>query len=365
MSVHPYKVVVGDVTSSQNDEIQDSISSLSVDLKTDLTSEIQITAVDRGFKMHDAGYFVIRRPVTYGDLSFEISNVEVSFGPNDVDIVEVVCRNAAVQRMKRDKGAAQFGNISPTSFAQQMAAKFGLQFFGSPSAAKGAIVRTLDENTAESTWDVLNRLAADNNFSVFETGGLLYFAKEEDILSRQTSFVLNVNGKEDDPFYMHDFQLQRSDDEPEGAELSASIARKNGVTIRPGMVLTIQGIKYFPQKMMVTSVEYQAPAVNDGLGDAIADPVTIEARTPEDPEDVQTAVETSSTTSDQLALRRGDRGERVRRLQTFLSDSSIPPGPIDGIFGPKTEEAVKTYQKRQALPITGVYDEATRGKVGI
>ena len=43
-------------------------------------------------------------------------------------------------------------------------------------------------------------------------------------------------------------------------------------------------------------------------------------------------------------LKRGSRGEDVKWLQKALSDRGYPVGTIDGIYGTKTEQAVKQFQ---------------------
>lgn len=57
--------------------------------------------------------------------------------------------------------------------------------------------------------------------------------------------------------------------------------------------------------------------------------------------------------------KRGDKGEAVKELQTRLNDLGYAVGTPDGIFGKKSEEAVKSFQKDQGLEATGVVDEAT------
>lgn len=44
-------------------------------------------------------------------------------------------------------------------------------------------------------------------------------------------------------------------------------------------------------------------------------------------------------------IRRGDRGEDVRRVQQRLKDLRFDPGPIDGVFGGDTAMAVWAFQK--------------------
>lgn len=67
-------------------------------------------------------------------------------------------------------------------------------------------------------------------------------------------------------------------------------------------------------------------------------------------------------------LRSGDRGPAVSALQFFLSligqySFTLPMLNIDGIFGPKTKQAVEQAQKTFGLPVTGVVNNATWLKI--
>jgi peptidoglycan hydrolase-like protein with peptidoglycan-binding domain len=57
--------------------------------------------------------------------------------------------------------------------------------------------------------------------------------------------------------------------------------------------------------------------------------------------------------------------ERVKTLQKALQDKGIDPGPIDGILGPKTQAALRSFQKDQKLPETGRMDNDTLAKLGV
>ncbi|WP_206455144.1 N-acetylmuramidase domain-containing protein [Aurantimonas marina] len=57
-------------------------------------------------------------------------------------------------------------------------------------------------------------------------------------------------------------------------------------------------------------------------------------------------------------LRRGERGEAVRRLQTALGGHGHRL-TIDGIFGPATEAALQAFQRDRGLAANGVSDVAT------
>lgn len=60
-----------------------------------------------------------------------------------------------------------------------------------------------------------------------------------------------------------------------------------------------------------------------------------------------------------VLLKRGDRGDQVRALQTQLRRLGFPAGSVDGIYGPLTEQAVRLFQESVNLPATGTVDEVT------
>ena len=64
-------------------------------------------------------------------------------------------------------------------------------------------------------------------------------------------------------------------------------------------------------------------------------------------------------------LKRGDQGNEVKDLQKKLN--AVPKLGVklvvDGIFGPKTEAAVKKFQKHVEIKASGVYDAETRKRL--
>ena len=59
-------------------------------------------------------------------------------------------------------------------------------------------------------------------------------------------------------------------------------------------------------------------------------------------------------------LRLGDRGSGVSRLQLLLSFARFNPGPIDGIFGPMTQNALIEFQRSQKeFEVSGIADQET------
>lgn len=61
------------------------------------------------------------------------------------------------------------------------------------------------------------------------------------------------------------------------------------------------------------------------------------------------------------ALRHGDTGEAVAALQELLLSRGFDPGPVDGIFGPLTEAAVRAAQSHFGLEVDGLAGRLTIG----
>src|SRR5262249_39382024 len=61
---------------------------------------------------------------------------------------------------------------------------------------------------------------------------------------------------------------------------------------------------------------------------------------------------------------RGNR-DQVRATQQALKDKGHDPGRVDGVMGPKTQAALKDFQKSEGIQETGRLDAETMSKLGI
>ena len=59
-------------------------------------------------------------------------------------------------------------------------------------------------------------------------------------------------------------------------------------------------------------------------------------------------------------LSRGDRGPGVEAVQIALNYLGYAVGPVDGIFGPQTEEAVRRFQMDMRISIDGIVGPQTQ-----
>ena len=63
--------------------------------------------------------------------------------------------------------------------------------------------------------------------------------------------------------------------------------------------------------------------------------------------------------------RRGSSGTEVRNIQTRLINWGYLNSTADGIYGSKTEEAVKKFQRKNGLTPDGIAGPATLAKIGL
>ena len=59
-----------------------------------------------------------------------------------------------------------------------------------------------------------------------------------------------------------------------------------------------------------------------------------------------------------------DTGD-VKKVQESLRDKGYDPGPIDGVMGSRTRQAIGQYQTAESLPSTGRLNQQTAGKLGV
>ena len=57
--------------------------------------------------------------------------------------------------------------------------------------------------------------------------------------------------------------------------------------------------------------------------------------------------------------------EQIRRVQQRLAESDHNPGPVDGIMGRRTREALRAFQRARGLEPTGEPDERTLAELGV
>lgn len=62
-------------------------------------------------------------------------------------------------------------------------------------------------------------------------------------------------------------------------------------------------------------------------------------------------------------IKQGLMGDEVKNIQNYLLSKGYELGLVDGIFGPKTRQAVMTFQKNHGLKSDGIIGPITIQKI--
>jgi hypothetical protein len=66
-----------------------------------------------------------------------------------------------------------------------------------------------------------------------------------------------------------------------------------------------------------------------------------------------------------VEMGRANSPQDVKAAQQALQEKGHNPGPIDGMMGPRTREALQSFQSASGLETTGTLNQATAEKLGV
>ncbi len=322
--------------------IDASILSVNVSYNMELCAQVTVTVHDPVFHLAKNNFFWITRDVWYrskqimefedqlfsGRTSYLTQAFEIgraSLGPSQGAgaIWTLELRTKAIQEMKRDRGNMANPTGTPVEdipgeghvFAINAAQKYGLipvveetndvefdhvirEFTPDPTG-------TGEGQEGMSVWESLKAQAGQAKFVTFEADGHLFFCSHKFLLGKwgiasRRLRVMNpeTNTRHSDLYHFCPAQwptdksatirvlavpsLARSDNDPFEVQGNMIVDRANGMSLRPGMTIQIQGIPMFGPTLdgvddghsglyLITSVDY------DHLG---TEPVKVSFTTP-------------------------------------------------------------------------------------
>lgn len=339
-----WDLLFGDIATAQMARVREALVSLSVSYSSSMCTQLTMEFIDTNFDMLKSNYFIVGRDIIYkskvipttSDMVFsptgqdnnlihlfEIASVEVRQSSGSSPAISVQARTKAVQQMKRDKNP---GNIKGKSsdYVYFSALQYGMFPLIQQTNKTRQISKASGDKQADSTWDVLSKLASDAKFMLFETDGMLFFCSMDYLMGRwgvtQISHSAYYNSRNElmqsplnaipilwppytsqeriEAFYDGVIDntrgladaiksnpqnagliiplsmpvVRRSDNDPFVVSGSASVDRTAGVTLRPGMTIALGGIPTFEDIYMITGVNFDHFSTN---------PVEIEFTKPE------------------------------------------------------------------------------------
>src|SRR5919107_1461589 len=61
----------------------------------------------------------------------------------------------------------------------------------------------------------------------------------------------------------------------------------------------------------------------------------------------------------------GQSSENIKQVQEALKNKGHDPGPADGVMGPKTQQALRAFQKESGMQASGRLDDKTASALGV
>lgn len=284
-----------------NVPLREHITSCEQRLTANAVSSLTVQVYDPDFYMYKNGFFELERTMNYNGYFYRLTQVSLKYREGR-QIVQLVGRSYNAYKLMEDRGAQTWTGISPTEFAQIKAAEAGLEFFGEVTAVGDPIERIQKDDTDESTWDVLTRLAKENNFSLFEANNKLFFASDRTIIANQNPEIVRIPATEEDTLILLDADFKRSTADKYSGGVDIRF-HKTAVATRltPGMAIRIIGMGDF-----------------DDI-DLMVENVQVDIRP-------ESQVRISCRSTEKLGgcalqtFKRGDRGECVKRIQRAVRE---------------------------------------------
>ena len=387
-------------------DISDKVTDFSVSYSISQASEISFDVIDVDLEMARNNYFILGRDVIYetqtlgrvdsftGEVRqvrqlFEIADVTAAQGPGGSAIYSVKCYSKAIQQMKRDKTPATIkGNGS--QYVKNAAKKYGLDFYCQETSKAKSITKAKGSKQQDSVWDVLDRLAKDAKFVLFEVDGVLVFASETFLLHKWGTNIRFIDRKVIDkktkkksikklarrfiplqwpnsgPQYIGTsgfFRLierptiTKSANDPYAANGSCLVERFNAVQIRPGMTAYVGYVPNSSGYYLVESVSFK---------EMTPDPVAVGFRTLTRDEEKEAIKLLPLGQKYQQTWVRGDTGRRttkeaVRDAAEKPITGKVPDKRITGKNLP-TELSPLRYPEMEYANISRTY-ASTYGKI--
>ena len=121
--------------------------------------------------------------------------------------------------------------------------------------------------------------------------------------------------------------------------------------------LTWQRLLPTPTNLTQQAQEPQTSSGNEQPDSTL--PVNSDGSSASEEEEPSSGDALAATAGELPILKLDDSGTDVSRLQTRLATLNLYTGPIDGVFGEQTQEAVEQFQSQAGLGVDGIVGPAT------
>lgn len=278
-------------------DVAERVVSGDVQLSSSEADQLTLTLIDDAdLNVLNSRLFAAGTPATrgsrldFGALRFEVRAVEIA--PRGTEhALTVTARSLGTCRLKRDRGAHVWRNVSPTQLVRKLAKDAGLDVVAQGTGKRKSVARkgAEDGELGESSWDVIKRLADECGFITYEAGGVLHFGKPTWLVEELAGFKVAWKGTATAGTVDALPTCRRvGDDAKRLATVTASLRGDAAEDLTPGQALELSGVPTFEGRYLIDSIT--VPLLENTA-------VEVTALTPINPAKVEREGRSTSTTS--------------------------------------------------------------------
>ena len=260
--------------------VADAVLTATMSYASDQVGELTLTVQDtQEAELIVSGMAKRGQPMDYAKQHLVIRTVSHDPAPGG-PIVTIKARSRVIANLKKQTGKKSWGTTDVASWVSGRVTEAGGKIVAQ-SVGKDAITRQ-DSDIAESTLDVMRRLADQAGAWLFEADQTVYLGKPSWLAARKAArrwkFTWTSHGKYSEQLTERP-AWRGTDDDDAGEELELSLTGDDADQIRPGHVVTYSGkVGEASGTWIVTEVR---------IPGSLVEPVLVTCKRPKDPKPVK------------------------------------------------------------------------------
>lgn len=312
----------------RSSDLADLVLSADASVSMSQISEVSIGIYDPEFDLLRRGLFEKGGIVDFKTFRQRIGSIETGAASDGRGLITLKCRSAAVQALKRRRGAKTMRNTSPSGFVAAECKAAGIRYVVEPTAKRKYVSR--DTGSGTSSWSTFERLSQEVGFVLFEAADVVYFGKPSWLAKRDTQIMKVTYGVSPSTDTIGVPRFVDSYDN-NGVQVAFDIERERLTNFMPGQRVHMAFTPYSGDTFLVDSLS--VPLAGEGLA-------TVSASKPVDPKPagvpkVSTGGKsaTSHTSAGSSKSGRSGSGSRTKTLGDLLHAAGFRGHALDVACG--------------------------------
>lgn len=266
----------------------DDVQMVDVSLDTEQMSQVKIRFADPGYTRLSAGAFSPGLPVYYRTTPMEATALATG-GEVSAETVTVTARSKPIRALKRLRGERVLANVSPSQYVAEECKTAGVDYVVQDTTVRLSIVRDVPDNynldtiagrneamehygygrdnvndERPSAWTTMQRLAKEEGFVVYESGGAIHFGKPSWLLSKYQIEAVKATWNTGDTTtdVVGVPVCTKSLDSTDGPDITFKVRSDRASEFLPGRVCHFSGVPAFQGYYLIRSLNYALTDLN-------------------------------------------------------------------------------------------------------